>query len=64
MGKLDLGSKMQTPARTLTMKEKLIALRKQIKEQAKEIKRLREEKEVLEEASAFFAASRRKSTRT
>lgn len=64
MGKLDLGSEMQTPARALTMNEELIALRKQVKEQAKEIKRLQEKKEFLEEASAFFAASLQKSTRT
>ena len=61
MGKLDLDSEMQTPARALTMNEELRALRKQVKEQAKEIKRLREEKEFLEESSTFFAASRRKS---
>ena len=31
---------------------------------AKEIRRLKEENEFLEEASAFFAASRRKSAKT
>ena len=46
------------------MNEELIELRKQVKEQAKEIRRLKEENEFLEEASAFFAASRRKSART
>ena len=34
------------------------------KEQDKEIRRLKEENEFLEEASAFFAASRRKSAKT
>ena len=34
------------------------------KEQAKQIQRLKEENEFLAEASAFFAASRRKSQRT
>ena len=63
-GRLDLGPGMQTPARALTMNEELIELRKQVKEQAKEIRRLKEENEFLEEASAFFAASRRKSART
>ena len=63
-GKLDLGPGTQTPARALTMNEELIELRKQVKEQAKEIRRLKEENEFLEEASAFFAASRRKSART
>ena len=63
-GKLDLGPENQTPGRALTMNEELIELRKQVKEQAKEIRRLKEENEFLEEASAFFAASRRKSTKT
>ena len=39
-------------------------LRKRVKEQDKEIRRLKEENEFLEEASAFFAASRRKSAKT
>ena len=38
-------------------------LRRQLKERDKEIKRLNELNEFLEEASAFFAASRRKSGR-
>ena len=63
-GKLDLGPGTQTPGRALTMNEELIELRKQVKEQAKEIRRLKEENEFLEEASAFFAASRRKSAKT
>ena len=37
--------------------------RKRVKEQDKEIRRLKEENEFLEEASAFFAASRRKSAK-
>ena len=41
----------------------LIELRKRVKEQDKEIRRLKEENEFLEEASAFFAASRRKSAK-
>ena len=40
-----------------------IELRKRVKEQDKEIRRLKEENEFLEEASAFFAASRRKSAK-
>ena len=63
-GRLDLGPGTQTPARALTMNEELIELRKQVKEQAKEIRRLKEENEFLDEASAFFAASRRKSAKT
>ena len=38
-------------------------LRRQAKEQEKEIRRLKEENEFLEEASAFFTASRRKSAK-
>ena len=44
--------------------EELAILRKRVKDQDKEIRRLKEENEFLEEASAFFAASRRKSART
>ena len=44
--------------------EKISMLHKCVKEQDKKIRRLREENEFLEEASAFFAASRRKSTKT
>ena len=39
-------------------------MRKRVKEQDKEIRRLKEENEFLEEASVFFAASRRKSVKT
>ena len=39
-------------------------IRQQTREQAKEIARLKEENEFLAEASAFFAASRRKSAKT
>ena len=42
----------------------LYELRKQLKEKEKEIKRLKEENEILEEAAAFFAASRRRSGKT
>ena len=38
-------------------------LRKRVKEQDKEIRRLKEENEFLEETSALFAASRRKSAK-
>ena len=48
----------------MTLNEELITLRKQVKDQDKEICRLKEEIEFLEEASAFFAASRLKSTKT
>ena len=50
LGNLSLGAGTQTPQRAMTL--------------SKEIKRFREENEFLEEASAFFAASRRRSART
>ena len=52
VGKLDIGEGSHT------------SLRKRIKEQDKEIRRLKEENEFLEEARGFFAASRRKSAKT
>ncbi|MEG1145530.1 MAG: hypothetical protein RSE05_09220 [Clostridium sp.] len=45
------------------LNEELIELKKHVKEQDKEIRHLKEENEFLEEASAFFAASRRKSAK-
>lgn len=60
---LDLGIGSQSPENALTLTQKLIALKKQIKDQNKEIKRLKEENEFLEDASAFFAASRLKSAK-
>ena len=64
LGNLDLGSGTQTPERALSLNEELIQLRQLVKEQNKEIKRLKEDNEFLEEASAFFAASRLKSTKS
>ena len=56
--------KRQTPESAMSLAEELAMLRKRVKDQDKEIRRLKEENEFLEEASAFFAASRRKSART
>ena len=61
-GRLDIGAR--TPENAMTLADEVTALRKQVKDQAKEIRRLKEENEFLEEASAFFAASRRKSAKT
>jgi transposase len=47
----------------MSLAEEITMLRKRIKEQDKEIHRLKEENEFLEEASTFFAASRRKSAK-
>ena len=63
-GRLDVGSGAHTPQTAMSLAEELAALRKQVKEQAKEIRRIQEENEFLEEASAFFAASRRRSAKT
>ncbi len=62
-GRLDLGPGMQKPETAMTLAEEIQKLRQENREQAKEIKRLKEENEFLEEASAFFAASRRKSAK-
>ena len=48
----------------MSLSEEITMLRKRVKEQDKEIRRLKEENEFWEEASAFFAASRRKSAKT
>ena len=53
LGYLDLGVGSQTPKSAMTLNEELITLRKQVKDQDKEIRRLKEENEFLEEASAF-----------
>ena len=63
-GKLDIGEGSHTPASAMSLSEEITMLRKRVKEQDKEIRRLKEENEFLEEASAFFAASRRKSVKT
>ena len=47
----------------MSLAEELTMLRKRVNDQDKEIRRLKEENDFLEEASAFFAASRRKSLR-
>ena len=62
-GRLDAGSGSHTPQTAMNLAEELSVLRRQIKEQEKEIRRLKEENEFLEEASAFFAASRRRSAK-
>lgn len=62
-GRLDLGVGSHTPNGALSLTEELIVLRNQVKKQNKEIKRLKEENEFLEEASAFFASSRLKSAK-
>ena len=62
-GRLNVGSGSHTPETAMNFAEELALLRRQVKEQEKEIRRLKEENEFLEEAGAFFAASRRKSAK-
>lgn len=62
--KLNIGEGSHTPASAISLSEEITMLRKRVKEQDKEIHRLKEENEFLEEASAFFAASLRKSAKT
>ena len=59
--KLDIGAGSHTPESAMSLAEELAMLRKRVKDQDKVIRRLKEENEFLEEASAFFAASHRKS---
>ena len=63
LGYLDLGCGTQTPQSALSLHEELVQLRARLKVQDKEIRRLKKENDFLEEASAFFAASRLKSTK-
>ena len=62
-GRLNVGSGSHTPETAMNLAEEPALLRRQVREQEKEIRRLKEENEFLEEASAFFAASRRKSAK-
>ena len=62
-GRLAAAEAFHTPSNAISLNEELMELRKRAKEQEKEIRRLKEENEFLEEASAFFAASRRKSAK-
>ena len=64
LGGLNLGEGMHTPKSAMTLNEELIQLRQQVKVQEKEIRRLKKENDFLEEASAFFAASRLRSAKT
>ena len=56
-GSLSSGEAVHTPKNALSLNDELIELRKRVKELDKENRRLKEE------ASAFFAASRRKSAK-
>jgi len=51
------------PKNTLSLNDELIELRKRIREQDKEIRRLKEVNKFLKEGSAFFTDRCRKSTK-
>jgi transposase len=59
-GVIDLGKGSQTPEGAMTLAGELQECRKKNKELEKENARLAKENEFLEEASRFFAASRKK----
>lgn len=59
-GRLSANKAAHMPGNALSLNDELIGLRKRVKGQEKGIRRLKEENEFLEAASAFFAASRRK----
>ena len=62
-GYIDTGAGTQNPGSAMTQAMEIQKLRADNKAMAKNIVRLKKENEFLEEASAFFAASRRKSTK-
>jgi transposase len=63
-GEIDLGRGAQTPQTAMTQAAEIQRLKAANKAMEREIRRLTELNEFLEEASAFFAASRRKSGKT
>ena len=60
-GEIDTGSGTRLPEESLNLVQQLQAANKRIKELEKANRELKELNDFLEEASAFFAASRRKS---
>ena len=60
-GYLDIGPEARSPENVQHLNEELERLQQLTREQAIEIKHLKEEREILADATAFFAESRRKS---
>jgi transposase len=60
MGDLDTGAGTQTPGSAMTQAMEIQKLRADIKALVKDNARLKKENDFLEEASAFFAASRQR----
>ena len=64
IGEIDLGPGQQSPKGALTLAAELQAVREKNKQLEKEITRLKKENVFLEEASAFFVASRQRLAKT
>ena len=62
-GRLEAGPGSRPTGDAMSLAEELAVLRKQNKALEREIRRVKEENAFLAEASAFFAASRRKSAK-
>lgn len=60
VGRIDTGAGSQTPGGALTQAAEIQKLRVELKAQAKKIRELEKINAVLEEAAAFFAASRQR----
>ena len=60
IGEIDIGKGSRSPGETLTLAEELQKCRKKINDLEKENARIKKENEFLEEASRFFAGSRKK----
>jgi transposase len=60
IGEMDTGAGSQTPGSAMTQAMEIQRLRAENKAMAKDIARIKKENDFLEEASAFFAASRQK----
>lgn len=63
IGEMDTGAGTQTPGSAMTQAMEIQRLRAEIKALTKDNARLKKENDFLEEASAFFAASRQKYAR-
>ena len=61
VGEIDTGSGTRTPEESMNLAQQLQAANKRIKELEKKNRELEKLNDFLDEASAFFAASRRKS---
>ena len=60
IGEIDTGAGSQTPGSAMTQAMEIQRLRVEVKALTKDNARLKKENDFLEEASAFFAASRQK----